>query len=571
MKLAEFLRVYPLRAKSLMWFLGAGASAGARIPTATDLMWSFKRTIFATEQKLSLKAIGDLADENVRQRIQAYFDASGKFPRAGDADEYATLFEFTYPDAKDRRTTLGGLLTGARPSFGHTALAALMRVDSARVVWTTNFDRVVEDAAYDAFGGSSPVTVSSIESSDVALRALNDESFPLIVKLHGDFQSERLKNTTAELRQQDAVLRHALSEACRRFGLIVVGYSGRDHSVMDVLDEAARQKSAFPSGLFWMVRSEGLVFDRVGQLIELAKSNGIDAHLVEVETFDELVGDMFGQISDVPAEVAAKIHRKVERLSYAPMPAGGGTYPVVRTNALAVSALPTVCRLVGCDIGGQKEVQDAIRSSGANVIAGRRNIGVLAFGSDSEVRKAFEHFTITRFDVHQIERHRLAYESIEFSMLSEALSRALASASALRVHRRRSHFRLMLNPEDTRAAALRTALQIGDTIPRTALHCLPALDARLDVRFDQTWLLVEPTIAFDDTDDPRLREVAKDFVREKLARLYNSQQSRLLDAWLTLLFGTSTELKVAALGIGDGLDASFTLSRISAFSWRQNA
>src|SRR2546423_1609493 len=36
MKLSEFLRIYPIRAKNLMWFLGADASSGARVPTATD-------------------------------------------------------------------------------------------------------------------------------------------------------------------------------------------------------------------------------------------------------------------------------------------------------------------------------------------------------------------------------------------------------------------------------------------------------------------------------------------------------------------------------------------------------
>jgi len=33
-----------------MWFLGAGASAGAGIPTAWDMIWEFKRLIYCTEQ-----------------------------------------------------------------------------------------------------------------------------------------------------------------------------------------------------------------------------------------------------------------------------------------------------------------------------------------------------------------------------------------------------------------------------------------------------------------------------------------------------------------------------------------
>ena len=43
--LGEFLRLYPARAPQLMWFLGAGASAGAGIPTAWEMIWEFKRLI----------------------------------------------------------------------------------------------------------------------------------------------------------------------------------------------------------------------------------------------------------------------------------------------------------------------------------------------------------------------------------------------------------------------------------------------------------------------------------------------------------------------------------------------
>jgi hypothetical protein len=39
------------------------------------------------------------------------------------------------------------------------------------------------------------------------MQALNDRALPLMVKLHGDFHSRALKNTSAELREQDARLR----------------------------------------------------------------------------------------------------------------------------------------------------------------------------------------------------------------------------------------------------------------------------------------------------------------------------------------------------------------------------
>lgn len=76
------------------------------------------------------------------------------------------------------------------------------------------------------------------------------------IKLHGDFRSRRLKNTADELREQDARLRELLVSASGRSGLIVVGYSGRDDSIMDALEAALDQPAPFPSGLFWLSRWE---------------------------------------------------------------------------------------------------------------------------------------------------------------------------------------------------------------------------------------------------------------------------------------------------------------------------
>ncbi len=570
MKFSEFLRIYPVRAKNLMWLLGAGASASARVATASDLIWSFKRTIYCSEQKVSPKAFDDLSDENARRRIQTYLDGTNRFPPAGDPDEYAALFEYAYPDAKDRRTRLDALLNGAQPSYGHKVLAALMKLGLTRVTWTTNFDRVIEDAVHAIFGTSSRLTVATIDSAPTALRALNDGSFPLLVKLHGDFQSERLKNTKAELCEQEAKLRYALVEGCRRFGIVIGGYSGRDHSVMDALEEAARTTGSFPAGLFWIVRSDGIVFERVTKLIELARARGTDAHLVEVETFDELLGDIFTQLHDVPDDIAQQVGKRVERFSCAPMPDDAGTYPAIRLNALPITELPTVCRLLECTVGNTKAVMEAIRSSGENVVATRRRIGVIGFGSDAAIRRTFDPYVITNFDVHQIEFKRLAFDSAEFSIVSAALVRALTRGRGLRSIRKRSGYRLMAESDaDVSFARIKKLMNVSGTVPGTSILARPALDVRLDVRFDQAWLLMEPAIMCDKVSSPSDVEMARDYVRERLAKLYNCLYSELLDAWIERLFDLEHELRISALGIADGLDAAFAISRTTAFTWRQ--
>src|ERR1043165_582086 len=244
-----------------------------------------------------------------------------------------------------------------------------------------------------------------------------------------------------------------------------------------------------------MVRSDGIVFDRVARLVETARTSGIDAHLVEVETFDELLGGLCTQLSDVPDDIAAQVSKRVERFSLAPMPEDRGKFPVIRLNALPIAELPTVCRLVECTIGNAKDVQEEIQTSGENVIATRKNIGVIGFGSDHAMRQTFEPHAITKFDIHQIELKRLAFESAEHSIVSAALVRALTRRRGLRWVRRRPGYRLMPeNDADPGFSRIKKIMSMGSIVPGTAIACRPALDIRMDVRFGRAWLLLEPSL-----------------------------------------------------------------------------
>ncbi len=139
-------------------------------------------------------------------------------------------------------------------------------------------------------GSTSKIVFASLETSAVAMSAINEGRWPVIGKLHGDFQSSQLKNTSDELKTQDAKLRRALVESCKRYGLMVIGYSGRDQSIMDALEEAIDGGQGYPRGLVWFHRPDGPVFERVSALISKATAAGIQAQIVEVQTFDELLG-----------------------------------------------------------------------------------------------------------------------------------------------------------------------------------------------------------------------------------------------------------------------------------------
>jgi hypothetical protein len=574
MNIDGFLRIFTVRAPNLMWLLGAGASAAAGIPTAGSLIWQFKRTLFCTSQRISIKSCEDLSNLIIRQRLQRYFETQGTLPPGDSPEEYAAYFEATYPDPGDRRAFLDSYMAGAKPSYGHLVLAALMKMGKIRVVWTPNFDRVVEDAAVQMLGSTSRFVTATLDNPQTALQSLNEGRWPLIGKMHGDFQSRRLKNTSQELQSQDFEIRRAFTESCRRYGLIVVGYSGRDESIMAALEEAIDGGHGYPGGLFWFQRVDSPLFPAVTALLEKATGAGVRAELIEVQTFDELLGDIIKQFEKVPPDLAAILDRHGSRVSGIPVVPPGRGWPVIRLNALPVTSWPPMCRRVLCRIGGTREVLDAIAKQKARVLGARSRAGVLAFGSDREIRKAFSSFHITNFDCHVIDPNRLEFESAELGLLRDALAQAIEANRPVLADRLRSAHILRLDfdrASKTDLAPLRERTgQLAGTIPKTSVEWSEALRIKLGYRLSRLWLLFEPTIYCKNTTELDHHRAVADFVRKRLATRYNRQWNLLIEAWLVLLMVKKSEIQFRAFGIEDGIDASFTLTRITAFSRRND-
>jgi hypothetical protein len=167
------------------------------------MIWEFKQRLFVSQRRTALQAVADLSSPAIRARLQGHIDSSGNLPAPGSADEYAALFEAVFPAEADRRAYLDSKISGAKPSYGHLALASLMRSKLASLVWTTNFDPLVADACAKVYDGTGHLTTVALDAPDLAKQSIDAARWPVEVKLHGDFRSRRLKNTSDELRLQD--------------------------------------------------------------------------------------------------------------------------------------------------------------------------------------------------------------------------------------------------------------------------------------------------------------------------------------------------------------------------------
>lgn len=567
----DFARRFSLRARNLMWLLGAGASASAGIPTAMDMAWDFKQKLFISQRRVSPQMVADLSNPAICSQLQAYIDSSENLPTLGAADEYAALFETVYQAEADRRAYLDATMSGAKPSYGHFALAALMRAQITRLVWTTNFDSLVADACAQVYGSTGPLTTVALDAPELAAQVIHDERWPVEIKLHGDFRSRRLKNTGDELRQQDVRLRRLMVDCCQRFGLVVAGYSGRDASIMDVLEDALQHDAAFPGGLFWLHRGDDPPLPRVCQLLKQAAMSSVEAAMVPVENFDEALRDLFRLMSGIDTTPLDAFERERRRWSAAPLSGGRRGWPVVRLNALPVVQIPSVCRRVVCQVGGYSEVREIVEQSGVDVLFARTRDGVLAYGTDTDVRTAFEVHGITTFDLQIIEPRRLRYDSAVRGLLRDALTRAIVRHRGLRLTRRRSVDLLAPTNENTAEwePLRRLVGKLSGTVEdHPEVQWFEGVGTRLDWADDRLWLLVEPRIVFCELGDDN-KAAAADFARERTVNRYNRKLNELIAFWVNLLSGDGGDLR--ALDIADGVDAVFRLSSDTAFSRRAQA
>ena len=215
------------------------------------------------------------ADERAFQgQVQSHFNAAAGYPKEGDVEEYSFYFQRYLPDESDRRRYLDGRLSGIKPSYGHFCLATLLALGRVEVVWTTNFDHLVERAAMqNVISDRLPrgLTVAGLDCPEKAADVFRDARWPLLVKLHGDFLYRKLKNTAGELQHQDETFRQRLTDECTRRGLAVVGYSGRDGSIMSALRDALAASDPFPHGLFWFVRSGDVPSSPAQELLTAAR------------------------------------------------------------------------------------------------------------------------------------------------------------------------------------------------------------------------------------------------------------------------------------------------------------
>ena len=216
--------------------LGSGVSRAADIPTGWEITLDLIRRVALA------KGVEPQADWG-----KWYRDEFGEEP------SYSALLEevASFPD--ERRSVLHTYIEptdedreeGRKvPTRAHAALADLVSGGHVRVIVTTNFDRLMENALHER--GVEPTVVDSVDALKGAEPLVHSSCF--ILKLHGDYKDARILNTDTELESYPAEYDALLDRVFDEYGLIVCGWSGEwDHALRQALLRAPNRR--FP--VYW--------------------------------------------------------------------------------------------------------------------------------------------------------------------------------------------------------------------------------------------------------------------------------------------------------------------------------
>ncbi|HEY0464127.1 MAG TPA: SIR2 family protein [Polyangiaceae bacterium] len=598
----EFARKFGLQPQALAWFLGAGASAAAGIPTGYAMIADFRKRIFCELSNVPQREV-DANDPLWQQRIDQLLRTRSTLPPAGDPTEYSKAFEAVFSTPDSRRAYIEDAIRNGTPSFAHRVLASLLTTKRIPCVFTTNFDPMIETAAIVTdqlmpAGERALLTVAAIDSAARAERCMRESAWPLLAKLHGDYQSIELKNTDAELKAQDNKMRSVLTGACTRFGLVVVGYSGRDESIMQTLRDVLQLPNPFPGGLYWVVQPGRPPLPAVTQLLLDAGQAGVSTFTIESHNFDELAADIADEIT-LPTAMAAHVFqaRPTPVVSDVPLPTQQKRkFPILQCSALRLLSLPTAARRIELPAPlSTVRARELIQEAKVRAVVAGNGRELAAFGSDADLLKVFGNVGGQLSGTVEL---RPEVDSWARGLLYDALARALSRRQPLFTRlRRKGHLLLVQGgradePHEVTTRRESQLAALKNAYPSALVGKVKSFDypyyegvqIRLDRVSDCWWCVFEPTTYVDlprqsveagsdedaekETTTPASRtDPLADWRRERWAQRYNPIWSRIMAAWASLLTERESGfVRAYDLTAGAGVNAEFKLSPKLAWS-----
>jgi hypothetical protein len=252
--------------------LGSGVSRSSAIPTGWEVILDL------------IRKLAHMKGENCEPDPEGWYKAL-----SGSAPDYSDILDQLTQSSAERAQLLRSYFEPTQeereqgrkaPSPAHRATATLVAKGYVKLIVTTNFDRLLEQALADI--GVPPTVISTSDAVQGALPLTHARC--TIIKIHGDYLDSRIKNTKLELASYDKPLNDLLDRVFDEFGLLVCGWSAE----WDIALRAAIERcSTHRFGTYWTARrniggeAQKLAALRGATIIQIADADSFFRDLAE--------------------------------------------------------------------------------------------------------------------------------------------------------------------------------------------------------------------------------------------------------------------------------------------------
>jgi NAD-dependent SIR2 family protein deacetylase len=193
--------------------LGSGISRSSGVPTGWEITQNLIEKV-ALLSKENTESNPELWYRNKFNKEPNYSELLNEIAKT-PIERNTLLKQYFEPTEEEIRQNL------KLPTRAHQSIAKLVKEGYIRVIITTNFDRLLENALE-----KENIRATIISNSDSIKGAYPIiHSSCTIIKVNGDYLDTRIKNTYKELEKYDEDMNSLLDRVLDEFGLIVCGWS----------------------------------------------------------------------------------------------------------------------------------------------------------------------------------------------------------------------------------------------------------------------------------------------------------------------------------------------------------
>lgn len=267
--------------------LGSGVSTAAGMPTGWGVVKDLVRRVAAAEHPGNSDELASAESDpekwwSEHHGVELEYSSLLQALAPTQATRQGLLSSYFEPSDEDRAAGVKA------PTKAHRAIAQLVKRGAVRVVLTTNFDRLMEQAL-EAEGVAAQVITRPEAVKGMSPLA---HAPATLIKLHGDYKDLTSLNTPEELSAYPMEWQGLIRQILDEYGLIVAGWSADwDTALVSLMESTPSRR--YP--LYWDKRSsrganaQRLLLNRSGILVPASDADALFSELAtSLEALDRL-------------------------------------------------------------------------------------------------------------------------------------------------------------------------------------------------------------------------------------------------------------------------------------------